>query len=86
MLLNEADKAMYHAKSHGRGRVEVFDAALGRQVQLRSTAQKMLQAALDDHRVIVYYQPVIDLGTGRIVAVRGPRPHRRERRLDPSTR
>ena len=67
ILLNEADKAMYQAKSLGRGRVEVFDAALGRQVLQRSTAQKMLQSALDDHRVIVYYQPVIDFGTGRIV-------------------
>jgi diguanylate cyclase (GGDEF)-like protein len=67
ILLNEADKAMYQAKSLGRGRVEVFDAALGRQVQLRSSAQRMLQLALDDHRVIAYYQPVIDLATGRIV-------------------
>jgi diguanylate cyclase (GGDEF)-like protein len=67
ILLNEADKAMYQAKSLGRGRVEVFDAALGRQVLQRSTAQKMLQSALDDHRVIAYYQPVIDFATGRIV-------------------
>jgi EAL domain-containing protein (putative c-di-GMP-specific phosphodiesterase class I) len=27
----------------------------------------MLQSALDEHRVIVYYQPVIDFSTGRIV-------------------
>jgi diguanylate cyclase (GGDEF)-like protein len=67
ILLNEADKAMYQAKSLGRGRVEVFDAALGRQVLQRSTAQKMLQSALDDRRIIVYYQPVIDLATGHIV-------------------
>jgi diguanylate cyclase (GGDEF)-like protein len=67
VLLNEADKAMYQAKSLGRGRVEVFDAALGRQVLQRSTAQRMLQSALDEHRVIVYYQPVIDFSTGRIV-------------------
>jgi diguanylate cyclase (GGDEF)-like protein len=66
-LLNEADKAMYQAKSLGRGRVEVFDVALGRQVQQRSAAQKMLQAALDDRRIVVYYQPVVDLGSGRVV-------------------
>jgi diguanylate cyclase (GGDEF)-like protein/PAS domain S-box-containing protein len=67
VLLNEADKAMYQAKARGRGRVEVFDAALGREVLQRSTAQRMLQSALDEHRVVVYYQPVIDFGTGRIV-------------------
>ena len=63
-LLNESDKAMYRAKSLGGRRAEVFDAALGRQVQQRSNGQRMLQSALDDHRVIVYYQPVIDLPTG----------------------
>jgi diguanylate cyclase (GGDEF)-like protein len=67
VLLNEADKAMYQAKSLGRGRVEVFDTALGRQVQQRSSAQKMLRSALDDRRVLAYYQPVIDFATGRIV-------------------
>jgi diguanylate cyclase (GGDEF)-like protein len=67
ILLNEADKAMYQAKSLGRGRVEVFDAALGRQVQRRSTAQRKLQSALDDRRVIAYYQPVVDLSSGHVV-------------------
>ena len=66
ILLNEADKAMYQAKSLGGGRVEVFDAALGRHVQRRSTAQRMLQSALDDGRVIVYYQPVVDLSSGHV--------------------
>ena len=67
MLLNEADTAMYHAKSLGGGRAVVFDAALGRQVQQRSAAQQILQSALDDHRVVVHYQPVIDLVPGNIV-------------------
>ena len=66
ILLNEADKAMYRAKSLGGRRSEVFDAALGRQVQQRSNGQRMLQSALDDHRVIVYYQPLIDLPSGSI--------------------
>ena len=65
-LLNEADKAMYRAKSLGGRRAEVFDAALGRQVQQRSNGQRMLQSALDDHRIIVYYQPLIDLPSGSV--------------------
>ncbi|MCU1362125.1 MAG: putative signaling protein, partial [Ilumatobacteraceae bacterium] len=64
LLLNEADTAMYHAKSLGGGRAVVFDEALGRQVEQRSAAQHVLQSALDEHRVIVHYQPVIDLETG----------------------
>jgi diguanylate cyclase (GGDEF)-like protein/PAS domain S-box-containing protein len=65
-LLIEADTAMYKAKSLGGGRAEVFDAALGRQVQRRSVAQGMLQSALDDRRVVNYYQPIIDLADGHV--------------------
>lgn len=67
ILLHEADTAMYQAKSIGGGRVAVFDANLGRQVHQRLIAQRMLQSALDDHRVVAYYQPVIDLAGGKIV-------------------
>jgi diguanylate cyclase (GGDEF)-like protein len=66
ILLNEADTAMYQAKSLGGGRAEVFDAALGRQVHQRTIARRMLQSALDDRRIIVYYQPLIDLSTGAV--------------------
>jgi diguanylate cyclase (GGDEF)-like protein len=65
-LLHEADTAMYHAKSLGGGRAEIFDAALGRQVQQRSIAQRMLELAIDERRIIVYYQPIVDLGSGGI--------------------
>jgi diguanylate cyclase (GGDEF)-like protein len=66
LLLKEADTAMYKAKSLGGGRAEVFDAALGRQVKQRATAQRMLRSAFDERRVIVHYQPVIDLSTGTV--------------------
>jgi diguanylate cyclase (GGDEF)-like protein len=65
-LLNEADTAMYQAKSRGGARAEVFDAALGRQVKQRAIAQRLLQSALDDRRIIVYYQPLIDLSSGQV--------------------
>ena len=65
-LLSEADAAMYTAKTLGGGRAEVFDDALGKRVQRRSDAQRMLQSALDDQRIVVHYQPVIALSTGRI--------------------
>jgi diguanylate cyclase (GGDEF)-like protein len=66
ILLREADTAMYQAKSLGGRRAEVFDPALRHQVEERAAAQRMLQSALDDRRVIAHYQPIIDLSTGNI--------------------
>jgi diguanylate cyclase (GGDEF)-like protein len=68
-LLKESDTAMYKAKSLGGARAEVFDAALGRQVRQRAAAQQMLEAAIDESRVLVHYQPVIDLLTGLVSGV-----------------
>jgi diguanylate cyclase (GGDEF)-like protein len=68
-LLKEADTAMYKAKSLGGARAEVFDTALGRQVQERAAARQMLQTAMDEGRVLVHYQPVIDLHTGNVSGV-----------------
>jgi diguanylate cyclase (GGDEF)-like protein/PAS domain S-box-containing protein len=66
-MLREADAAMYRAKSLGGARAEVFDSALGLEVQARSDAQRVLRSALDDRRVVAYYQPVVDLITGSVV-------------------
>jgi diguanylate cyclase (GGDEF)-like protein len=63
ILLHEADRAMYKAKSLGGGRTQVFDAALDRQVRQRSRAQRMLQSALLDRRILAYYQPIMDIPT-----------------------
>jgi EAL domain-containing protein (putative c-di-GMP-specific phosphodiesterase class I)/DNA-binding CsgD family transcriptional regulator len=65
-MLNEADTAMYQAKSAGGGRTALFDGELARQVSERSTAQITLLAALDERRVVPYYQPIIDLATGAV--------------------
>ena len=65
-LLDEADIAMYQAKSLGGARAAVFDAALGRQVRQRAIAQGVLQSALNDRRIVVHYQPVVDLSTGSV--------------------
>jgi diguanylate cyclase (GGDEF)-like protein/PAS domain S-box-containing protein len=65
-LIHEADTAMYKSKSLGGARAEIFDAALGRQVEQRAEAETALRSALNDRRVIACYQPVIDLASGRI--------------------
>ena len=66
-LLNEADRAMYHAKSLGGARAEVFDLALRHQVHERTAALAILQSALDEHRVVVHYQPIVRVATQRFL-------------------
>jgi diguanylate cyclase (GGDEF)-like protein/PAS domain S-box-containing protein len=65
-MLHEADTAMYHAKSLGRNRAELFDAALGLQAHERAAEKRSLQLALDERRIVVYYQPIIELPTGDV--------------------
>jgi diguanylate cyclase (GGDEF)-like protein len=65
-LLHEADTAMYRAKSLGGGRAEMFDAALGRQARQRASAQKTLDTALDEQRIAIHFQPLVNLSSGWI--------------------
>jgi diguanylate cyclase (GGDEF)-like protein len=66
-LVRDADVAMYLAKSHGKGRVEVFEpsmqAAALTQLQLRAD----LAAGLDRGELRLHYQPIVDLRTGATV-------------------
>lgn len=67
-LLRHADMAMYTAKSLGKGRVAVFDAAMASREGERLELAASLQGALDDGGLHLVYQPVIELRSGRIVA------------------
>lgn len=66
-LLQEADLALYRAKDRGRDRREVFDADLRTRAVGRLGVERMLRRAIDEDRLRVEYQPIIDLRTGRTV-------------------
>ncbi len=63
-LLREADTAMYRAKDTGRARSALFDDSLRQQAMARLGAERLVRKALEDDRVVVCYQPVVDLATG----------------------
>ncbi len=65
-LLADADRAMYHGKARGGGRVTVFDEAMHRQSVWRERLEHDLRGALERGELRVHYQPVIDLRTERI--------------------
>jgi diguanylate cyclase (GGDEF)-like protein/PAS domain S-box-containing protein len=66
-LLRSADAAMYRAKQQGRFRVEAYDEALGARLRHRLDLQNALRAAMDAGDIVVHYQPIADLLTGRVV-------------------
>jgi diguanylate cyclase (GGDEF)-like protein/PAS domain S-box-containing protein len=68
-LLQEADLALYRAKDRGRDRAEVFDEDLRTTAVGRLGTERMLRRAIDEGRLRVQYQPIIDLRTGHVVSV-----------------
>lgn len=68
-LLHNADVAMYRAKHGGKNRIEIFDAAMNREVQERRKLEEDLRVALDRGQFEVYYQPKVLLDSGVIVGV-----------------
>ncbi len=68
-LMHAADMAMYHAKEKGRGNYQFFTAALNEASRQRTVLSNQLRQALARGEFIVYYQPQINLQTGRIVSV-----------------
>jgi len=64
-LLHHADAATYRAKTAGRGRVELFDEALRRQLDEQAALEGAMRAGLAAGEFLLHYQPVLDLGTGR---------------------
>ncbi|MBI2243488.1 MAG: EAL domain-containing protein [Nocardioides sp.] len=67
VLLKHADAAMYEAKKRGRARSQVFDPALARLAGEQRLLAGDLRAALDDDRLEVHFQPVVDLTSDRMV-------------------
>ena len=82
-LLREADDAMYAAKDEGKDRVHrAHNADVSRTARAARhvLVETELRAALDRDELVMYGQPVLNLETGRIVAVeallRWAHPHR----------
>lgn len=68
-LLRQADAAMYAAKARGRGNVQLYDASMSVLVEGRLAMAGDLRDALDQGLLEVHYQPVVDLGSGRLVGL-----------------
>ena len=63
-LLRDADTALYRAKDRGRARHEVFGNELRRRALRRMRTERELRAAVEDHRLVLYYEPIVELSSG----------------------
>ena len=68
-LTRNADTAMYHAKNGGKNSFQMFQFAMEERAQKRLKLEANLRRALDQGELELYYQPQVDLRTGRVVGV-----------------
>ena len=65
-LMKHADLALYASKASGRGTSTFFDPAMKARVQRRGAMLRRARRALDDDALFPFYQPKVNLRTGRI--------------------
>jgi diguanylate cyclase (GGDEF)-like protein/PAS domain S-box-containing protein len=65
-LLNNADTAMYQAKTNGKARFEFFNEGLRELVATRFEIETSLRKAIDAQQLVVHYQPIVSLVENRI--------------------
>jgi diguanylate cyclase (GGDEF)-like protein/PAS domain S-box-containing protein len=65
-LLKNADQAMYVSKNQGRNQSSYYTAALQKAAQERRQLIHDLRDALATNQFVLYFQPIMDLATGRI--------------------
>jgi diguanylate cyclase (GGDEF)-like protein len=66
-LLREADLALYQAKDRGRDRHEVYGDALQVRAVQRIATEKLVRRAIAEEQLVLEYQPIVDLATGKTV-------------------
>ena len=68
-LLRDADSAVYRAKHHGKGRVEVCDENLRTALKERGVLEGAIRRAIDDDELRLVFHPTVDAERHEIVGV-----------------
>jgi diguanylate cyclase (GGDEF)-like protein/PAS domain S-box-containing protein len=66
-IMRDADTAMYHAKTRGKARHELFDADMHARVRDRLGLENDLRHAVANNEFEVHYQPIVLLASGMCV-------------------
>jgi diguanylate cyclase (GGDEF)-like protein len=65
-LLKNADAALYHAKEQGKNNFQYYRQSMNAAAFERLTMENDLRKAIERNELLLYYQPQIDLRTGKI--------------------
>jgi diguanylate cyclase (GGDEF)-like protein len=68
-LVKNADAAMYRAKQQGRDNYQLCVPALSATALERLALENSLRHALAQDELVMYYQPILDLASGRVEAM-----------------
>ncbi|MEO5356863.1 MAG: EAL domain-containing protein [Nitrospirae bacterium YQR-1] len=68
-LLKNSDIAMYQAKEKGRNNYQFFNSEMNTKALRRLKLENNLRKALERDEFVLYYQPKINLSTGKVCAV-----------------
>lgn len=66
-LMRHSDVAMYRAKHEGRNRYCFFSDELEKQVLQRHSLQIKLREAINNNEIQVFYQPKVELSSGKLI-------------------
>jgi diguanylate cyclase (GGDEF)-like protein/PAS domain S-box-containing protein len=66
LLIKYADTAMYRAKQKGRNTQCTFTPQMNVELLKQLSLEAALHKAIDREQFVIYYQPKVELGTGRI--------------------
>ncbi|MCP1315019.1 bifunctional diguanylate cyclase/phosphodiesterase [Halomonas sp. 707D7] len=69
VLLRHANQAMYRAKQRGRDTYHFFDPDQDRLLQARNEQRQRFLDALDSDELRLFYQPQVDMRSGRVVGL-----------------
>jgi diguanylate cyclase (GGDEF)-like protein len=69
VLLKNADLAMYKAKELGRNRYRFFTTEFNRRLKERLALEGQLRGAAERNELLLHYQPIVHLDSGRRVGV-----------------
>ena len=68
-LMKNADTAMYHAKEQGKNNYQFYSPAMRTKSLEKMVLESGLRRALERKEFLIYYQPLVDINTGKVVSI-----------------